>query len=67
MKCARSESQKREAKGIPAQFPVRDDPKVAEYAYSDLQERLLDLVDQAFNKHKPLFSRHTAVGIVWIS
>jgi superfamily II DNA or RNA helicase len=50
------ESQKREAKGTPAQFPVREDPKVAPYTYSDLQERLLDLVDQAFNKQKPLFS-----------
>ena len=50
------ESQKREAKGAPAQFPVRDDPKVAAYAYSTLQEKLLDLVDQSFDKKKPLFS-----------
>lgn len=50
------ESQKREAKGAPAQFPVRDDPKVASYTYSPLQEKLLDLVDQSFDKKKPLFS-----------
>lgn len=51
------ESQKREAKGTtPAQFPVRDDPRVAEYSYSPLQTKLLDLVDQSFDKLKPLFS-----------
>lgn len=50
------ESQKREAKGLPAQFPLREDPKVAAYAYSPLQEKLLDLVDQSFDKKKPLFS-----------
>lgn len=50
------ESQKREAKGAPAQFPIRDDPKVASYTYSPLQEKLLDLVDQSFDKKKPLFS-----------
>lgn len=50
------ESQKREAKGSPAQFPVREDPKVATYNYSPLQKKLLDLVDQSFDKQKPMFS-----------
>lgn len=50
------ESQKREAKGIPAQFPTREDPKVASYAYSPLQAKLLDQVDASFDKKKPLFS-----------
>lgn len=50
------ESQKRDAKGKPAQFPVREDPKVANYDYSPLQSKLLDMIDQAFDKKKPLFS-----------
>lgn len=50
------ESQKREAKGAPAQFPTREDPKVANYSYSPLQVKLLDQVDASFDKKKPLFS-----------
>ena len=50
------ESQKREAKGTPAQFPTREDPQVADYEYSELQKKLLDRVDSAFDKRKSLFS-----------
>ncbi len=49
------ESQLRQG-GAPAVFPVREDPKVANYSVKKTYGRLLDLVEQAFNKQKPLFS-----------
>jgi Helicase conserved C-terminal domain/PLD-like domain len=49
------ESQVRQG-GAPAVFPVREDPKVADYSIKKTYGRLLDMVEQAFNKQKPLFS-----------
>ncbi|MBM3768581.1 MAG: helicase [Acidobacteria bacterium] len=49
------ESQKREAKGE-AIFPVREDPKVGEYRFRPIQKKLLDKVEDAFSKARPLFS-----------
>ncbi len=37
-------------------FPTRADPKVAEYSVKKTYGRLLDMVEQAFSKKKPLFS-----------
>ncbi|MGE5563618.1 MAG: helicase-related protein [Bacillota bacterium] len=48
-------SQKKEAKGE-AIFPVRDDPIVANYRNSELQRKLLDLVEEAFARSRPLLS-----------
>lgn len=48
-------SQRKEAKGE-AIFPVRDDPIVANYKSSPLQSRLLDLVEEAFARSRPLLS-----------
>ncbi|HKI37926.1 MAG TPA: helicase-related protein [Gemmataceae bacterium] len=39
-----------------AVFPIREDPKVAEYQLKKTYGRLLDTVEQAFAKEKPLFS-----------
>ncbi|HQU46866.1 MAG TPA: hypothetical protein PK867_28940 [Pirellulales bacterium] len=36
-------------------FPVREPPKVAEYSVKKTYGRLLDMVDKAFRKDKPLF------------
>ena len=47
-------SQKTESKGE-AVFPVREDPRVADYDLSPLQQRLLDLVEEAFQHRNPLF------------
>lgn len=49
------ESQLRED-GPVAVFPNRDDPKVAAYNLKKTYGRLLEKVEQAFAKHKPLFS-----------
>jgi superfamily II DNA or RNA helicase len=49
------ESQLRQG-GTPAVFPVREDPKVADYSVKKTYGRLLEMVEQAFNKEKPLFS-----------
>lgn len=48
-------SQSREAKGE-AIFPVRDDPIVQSYRSSPLQSKLLDLVEEAFARLRPLLS-----------
>jgi superfamily II DNA or RNA helicase len=48
-------SQQKEAKGA-AIFPVREDPRVAHYRPSELQRRLLDLVEEAFARVRPLLS-----------
>ncbi|MBX9930139.1 MAG: hypothetical protein K2Y56_01140 [Methylobacterium sp.] len=47
-------SQKTESKGE-AVFPVREDPKVAEYELLPVQQRLLDLVEEAFQHKNPMF------------
>lgn len=39
-----------------AVFPVRADPQVAEYSARKTYDRLLDMVEKAFSKEKPLFS-----------
>jgi hypothetical protein len=49
-------SQQQEATGRPAQFPRRDDPRVAAWTPSDIQHKLLALVAQQFDKHRPLLS-----------
>lgn len=43
-------------RGDAAAFPVREDPKVADYSIRKTYGRLLDLVDQAFERDKPLFA-----------
>ena len=42
--------------GQKAIFPVRQDPKVADYSIKKTYGRLLAMVDSAFSKAKPLFS-----------
>jgi superfamily II DNA or RNA helicase len=49
------ESQKKNG-GSLALFPTRDAPRVAAYSVKKTYGKLLDLIDTAFNKHKPLFS-----------
>jgi len=39
-----------------AVFPTREDPKVAEYSVKKTYGRLLDMVEKAFSKQKPLFA-----------
>ncbi len=39
-----------------AVFPTREDPKVAEYSVKKTYGRLLEMVEKAFAKEKPLFS-----------
>lgn len=48
-------SQSKEAKGQ-ALFPIREDPIVANYKSSALQSKLLDLVEEAFARSRPLLS-----------
>ncbi|MFD2648255.1 helicase-related protein [Devosia albogilva] len=47
-------SQQAESKGQ-AIFPVREDPKVAEYELSPLQQQLLELVEESFKHKNELF------------
>jgi ERCC4-like helicases len=49
------ESQIRET-GTSAVFPVRNEPQVAEYSIKKTYGRLLDMVEQAFQKVNPLFT-----------
>jgi superfamily II DNA or RNA helicase len=49
-------SQALESHGRAAQFPTRDDPKVVSYHLSPIQQRLLNLIAQQFDKHKPLLT-----------
>src|SRR5690606_16514374 len=42
--------------GSAAAFPTREDPKVADYSIKKSYGKLLDLVDAAFQKDKPLFA-----------
>jgi superfamily II DNA or RNA helicase len=39
-----------------ATFPVREDPNVAEYSVKKTYGKLLEMIDTAFKKEKPLFS-----------
>jgi len=41
---------------IAPMFPVREDPKVAAYSVKKTYGSLLEMVERAFNKKKPLFS-----------
>lgn len=45
----------RQAGAAVTSFPVREPPKVADYELKKTYGRLLDMVDQAFRKDKPLF------------
>jgi hypothetical protein len=49
----RSQLQQGQAAAV---FPTREDPKVAEYSVKKTYSRLLDMVEKAFSKEKPLFS-----------
>jgi SNF2 family DNA or RNA helicase len=49
------ESQKQH-NGKEAIFPKREDPKVADYSIKKTYGKLLELIEKAFNKEKPLFS-----------
>jgi superfamily II DNA or RNA helicase len=42
--------------GVQTLFPTREAPKLAEYSVKKTYGRLLDMVDRAFAKKKPLFS-----------
>jgi superfamily II DNA or RNA helicase len=42
--------------GDMAAFPVREDPRVAEYSVKKTYGRLLQMIEDAFSKEKPLFS-----------
>ncbi|MDG1265670.1 MAG: helicase-related protein, partial [Ilumatobacter sp.] len=42
--------------GNAAAFPVRSDPQVAEYSVKKTYGRLLDMVERAFERDKPLFA-----------
>ncbi len=42
--------------GKEAIFPVREDPKVSDYSIKKTYGKLLELIEKAFNKKKPLFS-----------
>jgi len=42
--------------GSQAIFPTREDPKVAEYSIKKTYGQLLDMIEEAFSKEKPLFS-----------
>jgi superfamily II DNA or RNA helicase len=43
-------------KGSSAVFPTRDAPQIAAYSVKKTYGRLLDMVETAFQKHKPLFA-----------
>lgn len=49
-------SQEQHASSAKALFPKREPPKVVEFNLKKTYGRLLDMVEQAFNKEKPLFS-----------
>jgi len=49
------ESQLKQGANV-ALFPVREDPKVAEYSVKKTYGKLLELIETAFNKKQPLFS-----------
>lgn len=49
-------SSEEQAGGSKTLFPIREAPKVADYSVKKTYGRLLDMVDRAFAKKKPLFS-----------
>ena len=49
------QSQMQQGGATAATFPVRQPPRVAEYSVKSTYGKLLDLVDAAFRKEKPLF------------
>jgi hypothetical protein len=49
------ESQLLQGGGV-AVFPTREDPKIADYSVKKTYGKLLDMVEEAFSKEKPLFS-----------
>lgn len=49
-------SQEQHASSAKAIFPKREPPKVVEFNLKKTYGRLLDIVEKAFNKEKPLFS-----------
>jgi superfamily II DNA or RNA helicase len=49
------ESQIQQGSSVAA-FPTRDDPRVADYKLKNIYGKLLDKLDQAFAREKPLFS-----------
>lgn len=49
-------SQEQHASSAKAIFPKREPPKVVEFNLKKTYGRLLDMVEKAFNKQKPLFS-----------
>lgn len=49
-------SQEQHATGAQAIFPKREPPRLVEFNLKKTYGRLLDMVEQAFNKEKPLFS-----------
>ena len=58
------ESQVREH-GKAAAFPVREDPRVAEYSIRKTYGRLLDLFEKAFQRKNPLFSLPMYYPLHW--
>jgi superfamily II DNA or RNA helicase/HKD family nuclease len=49
-------SQEQHASGSKAIFPTREAPRVVEFNLKKTYGRVLDLIEQAFSKQKPLFS-----------
>lgn len=49
-------SQEEHARSATAIFPTREAPRVVDFNLKKTYGRLLDMVEQAFNKEKPLFS-----------
>ncbi|MGC2108264.1 MAG: SNF2-related protein, partial [Candidatus Korobacteraceae bacterium] len=49
-------SQEQHASGAQAIFPTREPPKVVDFNLKKTYGRLLTMIEQAFNKEKPLFS-----------
>ena len=49
-------SQEQHASAAKALFPTREPPRVVEFNLKKTYGRLLQMIEQAFNKEKPLFS-----------
>ena len=58
------ESQIRET-GNAASFPDRQEPQVAEYSIQKTYGRLLDMMEEAFRKEKPLFTLPIYYPLAW--
>ncbi len=59
------ESQSKESRGQ-ALFPRREDPRLAPYRLSKPQRKLLDMVERAFSKARPLFSLASYYPAGWL-